>query len=191
MIPTPPIYLTRSPEIHPSAFIAPGATVVGDVTIGEESSVWYSSVLRGGHQPDRRRPTLKYPRWLRSPPRRRLPLPRRPTGHLWPQSHPPRLHHRRRGTHRHGRHRHGWHRGRCTLDHRRRIARHRWHKNTPRLSRSRLTGQSRPLVVPRRTEKHPPLGRQICQHFPPLHRTRTPAQNGGLRVPVAFPFPPP
>lgn len=47
MIPTPPIYLTRSPEIHPSAFIAPGATVVGDVTIGEESSVWYSSVLRG------------------------------------------------------------------------------------------------------------------------------------------------
>ncbi|MDG2125434.1 MAG: gamma carbonic anhydrase family protein [Verrucomicrobiales bacterium] len=47
MIPTPPIYLTRSPEIHPSAFVAPGATVVGDVTIGEESSVWYSSVLRG------------------------------------------------------------------------------------------------------------------------------------------------
>lgn len=47
MIPTPPIYLTRSPDIHPSAFIAPGATVVGDVTIGEESSVWYSSVLRG------------------------------------------------------------------------------------------------------------------------------------------------
>lgn len=43
----PPVYLTRSPEIHPSAFIAPGATVVGDVTIGEESSVWYSSVLRG------------------------------------------------------------------------------------------------------------------------------------------------
>lgn len=35
------------PRIHPTAFIAPGAVVVGDVTIGAESSVWYGCVLRG------------------------------------------------------------------------------------------------------------------------------------------------
>lgn len=33
--------------IHPSAWIAPGAHVHGDVHIGEESSVWFNSVLRG------------------------------------------------------------------------------------------------------------------------------------------------
>ena len=37
--------------IHPTAFIAPGATVVGDVTIGKESSVWYHSVIRGDMEP--------------------------------------------------------------------------------------------------------------------------------------------
>lgn len=34
------------PEIHPTAWIAPGATVVGRVRLGAESSVWYGSVLR-------------------------------------------------------------------------------------------------------------------------------------------------
>lgn len=34
-------------HIHPSAFIAPGAVVLGDVTLGPESSVWYGCVLRG------------------------------------------------------------------------------------------------------------------------------------------------
>jgi carbonic anhydrase/acetyltransferase-like protein (isoleucine patch superfamily) len=33
--------------IHPTAFIAPGAVVVGDVSVGRESSVWYNAVLRG------------------------------------------------------------------------------------------------------------------------------------------------
>jgi carbonic anhydrase/acetyltransferase-like protein (isoleucine patch superfamily) len=33
--------------IDPTAFIAPGAIVVGDVQIGRNSSVWYNSVLRG------------------------------------------------------------------------------------------------------------------------------------------------
>lgn len=33
--------------IHPSVFVAPGAFVVGDVVIGENSSVWYNAVLRG------------------------------------------------------------------------------------------------------------------------------------------------
>ena len=35
------------PKIHPSAFIAPGAMIIGAVTIGEESSVWFNCVLRG------------------------------------------------------------------------------------------------------------------------------------------------
>jgi carbonic anhydrase/acetyltransferase-like protein (isoleucine patch superfamily) len=37
----------RSPVIHPTAFIAPGADVLGDVRLGSESSVWYQCVLRG------------------------------------------------------------------------------------------------------------------------------------------------
>ena len=39
------------PSVHPSAFIAPGALVIGDVTLGGESSVWYQSVLRGDMAP--------------------------------------------------------------------------------------------------------------------------------------------
>jgi carbonic anhydrase/acetyltransferase-like protein (isoleucine patch superfamily) len=35
------------PRIHPDAWIAPGAVVVGDVEIGAESSLWYGAVLRG------------------------------------------------------------------------------------------------------------------------------------------------
>jgi carbonic anhydrase/acetyltransferase-like protein (isoleucine patch superfamily) len=34
------------PHIHPSAWVAPGAVVVGDVTIGRDASVWYGAVLR-------------------------------------------------------------------------------------------------------------------------------------------------
>lgn len=39
--------LRRGPHLHPSAFVVPNATVIGDVTLEEESSVWYSAVLRG------------------------------------------------------------------------------------------------------------------------------------------------
>jgi carbonic anhydrase/acetyltransferase-like protein (isoleucine patch superfamily) len=35
-----------SPSIHESAWIAPGAVVVGAVSVGPRSSVWYGSVLR-------------------------------------------------------------------------------------------------------------------------------------------------
>lgn len=35
------------PTIDPTAFIAPSADVIGDVTVGPESSVWYGCVLRG------------------------------------------------------------------------------------------------------------------------------------------------
>jgi carbonic anhydrase/acetyltransferase-like protein (isoleucine patch superfamily) len=36
-----------SPKLHPSVFLADGACVIGDVEIGEDSSVWYNTVLRG------------------------------------------------------------------------------------------------------------------------------------------------
>ena len=41
------------PTIHPTAFVAPTAAVMGDVTLGEESSVWYQAVLRGDMAPIR------------------------------------------------------------------------------------------------------------------------------------------
>lgn len=37
----------KTPQIHETVFIAEDATVIGDVKIGAESSVWYNSVLRG------------------------------------------------------------------------------------------------------------------------------------------------
>jgi carbonic anhydrase/acetyltransferase-like protein (isoleucine patch superfamily) len=36
-----------APRIHPSAFIAPTAAVIGDVEIGEGASIWFHCVLRG------------------------------------------------------------------------------------------------------------------------------------------------
>jgi carbonic anhydrase/acetyltransferase-like protein (isoleucine patch superfamily) len=35
------------PQIHPSAFIAPSAQVIGDVHVGAQSSVWFNTVARG------------------------------------------------------------------------------------------------------------------------------------------------
>jgi carbonic anhydrase/acetyltransferase-like protein (isoleucine patch superfamily) len=39
------------PQIHPTAFIASTAAVMGDVTVGEDASVWYGTVLRGDMAP--------------------------------------------------------------------------------------------------------------------------------------------
>ncbi|MFD5320993.1 gamma carbonic anhydrase family protein [Streptomyces sp. NPDC127098] len=36
----------RTPVLAPGAWVAPGATVVGDVHLAEESSVWYGTVVR-------------------------------------------------------------------------------------------------------------------------------------------------
>ncbi|MFV0435128.1 MAG: gamma carbonic anhydrase family protein [Leucobacter sp.] len=36
-----------APAVDPSAWLAPGSIVVGDVTIGPDSSVWYNAVIRG------------------------------------------------------------------------------------------------------------------------------------------------
>ena len=40
-------YRDRLPVVHPTAWIAPTAVVVGDVVIGERSSVWFHCVVRG------------------------------------------------------------------------------------------------------------------------------------------------
>lgn len=37
----------KVPSLPRAGFIAPSATVAGDVTIGEKSSIWYGAVLRG------------------------------------------------------------------------------------------------------------------------------------------------
>jgi carbonic anhydrase/acetyltransferase-like protein (isoleucine patch superfamily) len=39
--------LARGPRIPASAFVVPDATIVGDVTLGEQASVWHGAVLRG------------------------------------------------------------------------------------------------------------------------------------------------
>jgi carbonic anhydrase/acetyltransferase-like protein (isoleucine patch superfamily) len=36
-----------SPLVDPTAWIAPGAVLAGDVTVGPEASVWYATVVRG------------------------------------------------------------------------------------------------------------------------------------------------
>jgi gamma-carbonic anhydrase len=35
------------PRIHPTAFIADDAIVIGDVEIGENASIWFGSIVRG------------------------------------------------------------------------------------------------------------------------------------------------
>lgn len=37
----------KEPTLDPTAFVATGAAVVGDVRLGPDSSVWYGCVLRG------------------------------------------------------------------------------------------------------------------------------------------------
>ena len=41
----------KTPDIHPSAFVAPGAVVRGEVHLAENSSVFYNAVLRGNRAP--------------------------------------------------------------------------------------------------------------------------------------------
>ena len=36
----------KNPRIHPTAFIAEGAKVIGDATLKKNSSIWYNSVVR-------------------------------------------------------------------------------------------------------------------------------------------------
>lgn len=40
-------YVDLYPKIHPTVFLASGVKIIGDVEIGEDSSVWYNTVIRG------------------------------------------------------------------------------------------------------------------------------------------------
>jgi len=46
-------YQDKSPVISPKAFIAPNATIIGDVEIADGASVWYGTVIRGDLAPIR------------------------------------------------------------------------------------------------------------------------------------------
>jgi len=37
----------KLPKIHPTCYVAPNATLIGDVTLRDESSVWPNAVIRG------------------------------------------------------------------------------------------------------------------------------------------------
>ncbi len=41
----------KSPRIHPTAFVAPTAAIIGDVTVEENASVWYNAVVRADFSP--------------------------------------------------------------------------------------------------------------------------------------------
>lgn len=43
----------KMPKVHETAWLAETAVLVGDVEIGEESSIWYGCVLRGDEMPVR------------------------------------------------------------------------------------------------------------------------------------------
>lgn len=40
-------YLTQSPQIDDSAYVASGAVIIGAVKLGPQASVWHNAVLRG------------------------------------------------------------------------------------------------------------------------------------------------
>ena len=44
-------YQGKVPKIGKGCFIAPNATLIGDVTLGDEASVWFGAVLRGDVSP--------------------------------------------------------------------------------------------------------------------------------------------
>jgi carbonic anhydrase/acetyltransferase-like protein (isoleucine patch superfamily) len=44
-------YKEKVPRIDPSAYVAPTATIIGEVAIGKDSSVWFNSVIRGDDNP--------------------------------------------------------------------------------------------------------------------------------------------
>lgn len=46
-------YDTLAPNLHPEAYVAEDATVIGDVTLEQGVSVWPQAVLRGDNEPIR------------------------------------------------------------------------------------------------------------------------------------------
>lgn len=46
-------YRGKVPQVHPTAFVAPNAILIGDVQIGEHSSIWFGTVIRADNGPIR------------------------------------------------------------------------------------------------------------------------------------------
>jgi len=46
-------YKGKTPKVHPTAFVAPTAVLIGDVEVGEETSIWFGTVIRGDNGPIR------------------------------------------------------------------------------------------------------------------------------------------
>jgi len=42
---------SHHPQLNPTAFVAPGAWVIGQVSMGAQASVWYNCVVRGDEEP--------------------------------------------------------------------------------------------------------------------------------------------
>ena len=40
-----------TPQVSPEAFVAENATLIGNVTVGRDSSVWFGAVIRGDNEP--------------------------------------------------------------------------------------------------------------------------------------------
>ncbi|MCK1984501.1 MULTISPECIES: gamma carbonic anhydrase family protein [Peribacillus] len=40
-------YNNKKPSIDDTVFVAPGAHLIGDISIGKDSTIWFNSVLRG------------------------------------------------------------------------------------------------------------------------------------------------
>ena len=41
----------KTPAVSPEAFVAETAVLIGDVTVGRDSSVWFGAVIRGDNEP--------------------------------------------------------------------------------------------------------------------------------------------
>jgi len=44
-------YETMRPRVSDSAFVASGVVLIGNVTVGDQSSIWFNAVLRGDNEP--------------------------------------------------------------------------------------------------------------------------------------------
>ena len=42
-------FASKKPQLAEDIFVAPNSSLIGDVSLGKSSSVWYGAVLRGGH----------------------------------------------------------------------------------------------------------------------------------------------
>ncbi len=40
-------YMGKTPKLHETVFIAEGAHLIGDVTVGKDASIWFNTVVRG------------------------------------------------------------------------------------------------------------------------------------------------